>query len=106
MHGTFKPREPERRHTAQGGVLQLIVRILLREVAVGCPLYLLLGHDPVLNVTVCTMAFAVLLALTNRYGLLRHRTRLDVFTECFVILMGGLAFRNVLTIAPTLFGVH
>ena len=86
--------------------MRLIALILLREAAVGCALYLLLGHDPVLNVTICTMALAVLLALTNRHGLLRHGTRLDVFTECFVIFMGGLAFRNVLAIAPTLFAGH
>ena len=86
--------------------MRLIARILLREVAVGCPLYLLLGHDPVLNIIICTMAFAVLVVLTNRHGLLRHRTRLDIVTECFAILMGGLAFRNILAIAPTLLGRH
>ena len=72
----------------------------------GWPLYFLLGRNPVFNLVICTMAFAVLLILTNRNGLLRHRTNLDIVTECLAILMGALAFCNLLAIAPTLLGRH
>ena len=106
MHGTFKSGRPERPRPTGGGEFRLILRILLREVAVGCPLYLLLGRNPVLNILICTIAFAALLALTNRHGLLRHRTKLDIVTECLAVLMGGLAFRTILGLAPALLGLH
>ena len=106
MHGTFEPRRPERPHPPQRSASRLVVRILLREAVVGCPLYLLLGRNPVLDLVIYTMAFGVLLALTSRHGLLHHRTRLDVVTECFAILLGGLACRNLLALAPTLMSRH
>ena len=106
MHGTFTPRPPERRHPEHDGGFRLIARILLREAALGCLLDLLIGHNPGLNVIILTMAFAALLTLTNRHGLLRHRTRRDIVIESFAILMGGLAFRNVFIITPSLLGWH
>ena len=104
MHGTFEPPRPGRRHPPQGRASRLVMRILIREAAVGCTLHLLLGRDPVLNVMICAMAFVGLLALTSRHGLLRHRTRLDVMTECMAVLMGGLAFRSLVAIALTYMG--
>ena len=106
MHGTFKPGRPERPPPTGGGEFRLVLRILLREVAVGCPLYLLLGQNPVLNILTCTIVFAVLLGLTNKHGLLRHRTKLDIVTECLAVFMGGLAFRTILALAPALLGLH
>ena len=73
-----------------------MVRILFREIAVGCPLYVLLGTDPLTNLILGASVFAILLALTRRSSLLKRRTGLDVVTECVVVFFGALAFRNVL----------
>ena len=106
MHGTFKPRRPDRPSPAGSGEIRVILGLLLREVAVGCILYLLLGRNSDVNLVVCTLVMAVLLALTNKHGLLRHRNRLDIATECFAILMGGLAFRRLLAMTPALLAWH
>ena len=106
MHGTVGPRPPERPHPARDGACRLIVRIVLRQVVVGCLLDLLVGHGPGLNAIILSMTFAALLALTNRHGLLRHRTRRDIVIECSAILVGGFGFRNIFAIAPSLLGWH
>ncbi len=106
MHGTFKGGRPNRPSPGGGDEVRIICGMLLREVAVGCSLYLLLGRDASVNIMICTMVFAVLLALTNKHGLLRHRGRLDIATEGFAILMGGLAFRRLLAMTPALLAWH
>ena len=106
MHGTFKNGRPNRPSPAGGGEIRIILGLLLREVAVGYILYLLLGPNSEVNLVICTMVIAVLLALTNKHGLLRHRTRLDIATECFAILLGGLAFRRLLAMTPALLAWH
>ena len=103
MHGTINGRSPGRGPgSGDEPTLRLIFRILFREAVAGLSLYVLVGQDPRSNVVAFFLVFAILLILTSRYGLLRHRTRLDVLTECLVVFMGALAFRNVLLILSSL----
>ena len=106
MHGTFNNGRPSGPSPSGGGEIRLILRLLLRELAVGCILHLLLGRNAELNIIVCAVVFTALLAITNKHGLLRHRSKLGVATECIAILMGGLAFRTLLVIGLTLIAWH
>lgn len=106
MHGTFKNGSPNGPSPSGGGELRLIVSLLLRELAIGCILHSLLGRNVEADMIVYAVVFAALLAVTNKYGLLRHGSKLNTATECFVIFMGGLAFRTLLIIGSTLIAWH
>ena len=97
MHGTFKGGPPRRgRGPGSGPGLRLALRLILREAAVGCVLYAVLGRDPRLNALLCSLVWIAL--ATRRSGLLDRKGGFGLLTECLVVFCGGLVFRNLLLV--------
>lgn len=103
MHGTFKGELPRKGHEGGGGAtLSLVLRILLREAAVGVLLFLTLGIDGRRDAFVCAVMSAGLVLLTHSRSLLGRKDAMGLLTECVVIFCGALAVRYLLVLLPTL----
>lgn len=105
MQGTFKGEPPRTgREGGRGATSSLVLRILLREVAVGVLLFVTLGRDGKRDAIVCAVVSAGLVLPTRSRSLLGRKDAMGMATECLVMLCGAFLFCRLLILLPGLMG--
>ena len=99
MHGHSggRPREP-RPDPELRPFWILVGEVLLREGTIGLLLFAVMGRDPLVNGLILLSALALTMALTLRFGVLRHRGWRDALSESLIVFCGALGARNVLLV--------
>lgn len=84
--------------------MSLVLRILLKEAAVGILLFFTLGRDGRADALFCAVVSAGLVLLTRSRSLLGRKDTMGMATECLVILCGAFLFCHLLILLSGLMG--